>query len=260
MIPQDTNGTLQDCRVAVLVKALPHPSKKNGETVCCAGVTEDGTWKRLYPVRFRQLESESAFKRWDWVNYRYRLPTRDKRRESCHVFEESITIDGELPRGERARFLEKVIVPSTRVAIERGQSLALIRPRNTRFYWKEKSKADLAAEIENIRDHSRQQSMLDNELPDFEPIPYEFRFKFEDAEGGEHDCENGDWEAHAMYWRWSKQYGVEDALKKMGEKFNDEYPRLGMAFAQGTIFKWPNIWTLLGVIRLDPYVQPDLFG
>lgn len=246
--------------MVVLVKALPHPSQKHGETVCCAGVTAEGVWKRMYPVRFRQLSSDNAFKRWHWVNYRYSRPPKDIRIESCHVHEESITIDGELPKGERTRFLERVIVPSTRVAESRGQSLALIRPHSTRFYWREKSKAELAAEVENIRDHARQQSMLDKELPDFEPTPYEFRFKFRDAEGGEHDCENGDWEAHAMYWRWSNQYGAEQALKSMGEKFNDEYPRLGMAFAQGTIFKRPNIWTLLGVIRLDPYVQPDFFA
>ena len=259
MIPPDTNGTLQDCRVVVLVKALPHPSQKNGETVCCAGITVDGSWKRLYPVRFRHLSSDAAFKRWHWVDYRYHRPTHDARPESCHVHEESIAIGGELPKSERSRMLEPIMVASTRVATERGQSLALLRPQNTRFYWKKKSKSDLASEVEHIRAHSRQTSFLDKELPDFEPTPYEFRFKFRDAEGGEHDCENGDWEAHAMYWRWSRQYGSDDALKKMGEKFNDEYPKLGIAFAQGTIFKRPNIWTLLGVIRLDPSVQGELF-
>ena len=48
------------------------------------------------------------------------------------------------------------------VATERGQSLALLRPLNTRFYWKKKSKADLASEVEHIRAHSRQASFLDN--------------------------------------------------------------------------------------------------
>jgi hypothetical protein len=175
------------------------------------------------------------------------------------VHEESIAIGGELPKAERTRFLEPIVVASTRVATERGQSLALLRPQNTRFYWKEKSKADLASEIEHIRAHSRQASFLDKELPNFEPTPYEFRFKFRDAEGGEHDCENGDWEAHAMYWRWSKEYGGARALEMMAERFNDDYPKRGMAFAQGTLFKRPNIWTLLGVVRLDPLIQAELF-
>ena len=62
-----------------------------------------------------------------------------------------------------------------------------------------------------------------------------------------------------MYWRWSREYGAARALEMMAGKFNDEYPKLGIAFAQGTLFKRPNIWTLLGVIRLDPLVQGDLF-
>jgi hypothetical protein len=259
MIQLDTSGTLHDCRVAVLVKALPQPSQKHGETVCCAGVTADGRWKRLYPVRFRHLSGETAFKRWHWVDYRYSRPPKDPRVESCRVHEESIAIGGELPKAGRSRFLNPVIVPSTRVATERGQSLALIRPTNTRFYWREKSKADLASEMQRIQDYNRQTSLFDKELPPFDPTPYEFRFTFQDAEGKEHDCENGDWEAHAMYWRWSKEYGSARALGMMGEKFNDEYPKRGMAFAQGTLFKRPNIWTLLGVIRLDPYAQTDLF-
>jgi hypothetical protein len=32
----------QKRRVRILVKAFPQPSTKHEETVCCAGVTEDG--------------------------------------------------------------------------------------------------------------------------------------------------------------------------------------------------------------------------
>lgn len=86
----------QSCRVAILVKALPQPSSRYGETVCCAGVTLDRQWKRLYPVRFRHLTGENAFKRWDLVSYDYGRPKQDTRQESCHVHEESIRVDGEL--------------------------------------------------------------------------------------------------------------------------------------------------------------------
>jgi hypothetical protein len=77
----------QKSRVVVLVKALPQPSKSYGETVCCAGVTADGQWKRLFPVRFRHLQ-DNSFKHWDWINFGYRLPTRDRRVESYHVYED----------------------------------------------------------------------------------------------------------------------------------------------------------------------------
>ena len=45
-------------RVVILVKAAPHPSRRYQETVCCAGVTTEGEWRRLYPVRFRHLTDD----------------------------------------------------------------------------------------------------------------------------------------------------------------------------------------------------------
>lgn len=41
-------------------------------------------------------------------------------------------------------------------------------------------------------------------------------------------------------------------------KFNDEYPRKGMAFAVGTMAARPQTWMLLGVIRLDELTQAEL--
>src|SRR5258708_36962068 len=60
------SATQQNSRAVVLVKALPQPSKTYGETVCCAGVTAEGQWKRLFPVRFRHLRGDSSFSRWDF--------------------------------------------------------------------------------------------------------------------------------------------------------------------------------------------------
>ena len=37
--------------VVIIVKAVPQPSKRYGEMVCCAGVTRQGEWRRLYPIR-----------------------------------------------------------------------------------------------------------------------------------------------------------------------------------------------------------------
>jgi hypothetical protein len=122
--------TPQKCRVTILVKALPQPSKTHGETVCCAGVTAQGEWKRLFPIRFRHLKGDSSFKRWDWVSFHYARPTHDVRLESCRVHEESLKVVGKLPKSEQAGFLNPLVLPSISVAVERRQSLALIRPKN----------------------------------------------------------------------------------------------------------------------------------
>lgn len=251
------SATTKNCRAFILVKALPQPSKTYGETVCCAGVTANRHWKRLFPVRFRHLGGDSSFSRWDWVRFKYRLPTTDKRVESCHVFEDSIVKDGAIPEAERARFLSPIILGSAKQAEAAGQSLALIRPRNTRFIAKPKSSAEIEKEREAFRRAARQTSMFDTDLAGIEPSPYDFRFKFED-DSGKHNYQNGDWEAHAMFWRESKEHGHDKALQWMDHVFNEDYPKRGMAFAIGNQAKRPQTWQLLGVIRVDELKQTEL--
>jgi hypothetical protein len=248
----------QSSRVTVLVKALPQPSKQYGETVCCAGVTAEGQWKRLFPVRFRHLRGKGSFNRWDWITFKYRKPTADSRPESCHVYEDSIVIDGKLSKkSEQSRMLTPLILGSAKEATERGQSLALIRPRKTRFIAKRRTLAEIAAEREAAKRAARQSSMFDAELADLDPSPYEFRFKFEDVDG-KHDYENGDWETHAMFWNACKRGSEKEALQWMDQTFNSEYPSRGMAFAIGNMAKRPQTWQLLGVIRLDEIKQTEL--
>src|SRR5690606_21570820 len=162
------------------------------ETVCCAGVTADGHWKRLFPIRFRHLSGSASFKRWDWVEFNYRTPTRDKRTESCHVNEESIRVVGSLRPNERSRLLEPMIVGSGLAAAANGRSLALIRPRNTWFYCRRKSPSDVEAERDAFRRSANQTSLFDKELAEIEPSPIQFRFRFED-DAGPHEYECGDW-------------------------------------------------------------------
>lgn len=251
--------TLQNCRVSILVKALPQRSTSHGETVCCAGVTADGEFKRLYPVRFRHLSDEASFKRWDWVDFKYRLPTRDRRRESCHVVEESIQIGGRMPQKDRAAFLNRLVSPSIKDAELHGRSLALIRPRNTRFHFKKKKPDQLELERRTYADAARQDSFFDEQLRALEPSPFEFRFEFEDA-SGLHNFANGDWEAHTMFFLGRKREGSEDAaLNWMSKTFNEDYPRKGMLFCVGNMAKRPQTWQLLGVLRVDESSQASLF-
>ena len=62
-----------------------------------------------------------------------------------------------------------------------------------------------------------------------------------------------------MFWKWRESYGEASALKRMSEVYNDEYPKRGMAFAIGNQAKRPQVWQLLGVLRLDVEHQFDMF-
>ncbi len=249
--------TPKKCRVTILVKALPRPSKNYGETVCCAGVTSDGQWKRLYPVRFRHLQGAQSFSRWDNVEFKYRAPTHDIRTESCHVFEDSISIGGKMPVRERARLLNPIIVGSAEEATSRGQSLALIRPTQTRFIIKKKTAFNIEREVASFNAAARQTSLLDKELATFNPAPFHFAFKFDD-QSGQHTYSCGDWEVSAMFYNGRRRDGEAKTLQWMKEVFDEEYPSKGMAFALGNIAKRPQTWQLLGVIRLDELNEPEL--
>jgi hypothetical protein len=249
--------TYQECRVTILVKALPQPSKTHGETVCCAGVTATGEWKRLFPIRFRHLKGDSSFKRWDWLSFRYTKPTRDKRKESCRVHEESLRVVGRLSKSKHAAFLQPLVLPSINIAIERGQSLALIRPKNTRFIYRRKSPVDIEEERKAFREAASQTSMFDDELAALNPSPFEFRFRFEDE--APQDFKNGDWEAHAMFYNGIRRgMSEQEVLDWMDSTFNEDYPKQGMLFAVGNQAKRPQTWQLLGVLKVADAPQGTL--
>lgn len=251
--------TLQESRVSILVKALPQRSANHGETVCCAGVTASGEFKRLFPIRFRHLTKAATFKRWDWVNYKFRRPTSDRRSESCHVMEDTITVDGKLRETERSQFLNPLVSSSIFYAHEAGKSLGLIRPTQTEFYWKAKKADQIESERRAYAEAARQGSFFDEDLIALEPSPYDFRFKFVDGTGS-HDYANGDWEAHAMFFKGRQRLGSDDAaLNWMSTTFNDEYPKRGMLFCVGNIAKRPQTWQLLGILRVDATPQQALF-
>ena len=111
-------------KTLVLVKALPEESSQYGETVCCAGLTPEGEWRRQFPIRYRNLSSK--FKRWQWIEYNWRAPKNDPRPESRRVQEGSIVIVGEVPPSKRTDFLSPYIRISADEAKSRGETLTLM--------------------------------------------------------------------------------------------------------------------------------------
>jgi hypothetical protein len=51
-------------RILITVKTYPTISKTHGELVCTAGIREDGSWIRLYPVPFRRMEDYKKFEKY----------------------------------------------------------------------------------------------------------------------------------------------------------------------------------------------------
>lgn len=250
---------LLDEEVVVLVKAVPQVGIKHGETVCCAGITRDFKWRRLYPIRFRRLTDDAKFARWQFVRYRAVLPTHDVRPESRHVYEDKITAGTSVTSDkERAELIDRVTMPSARHAAEIGQTLTVVRPRNFTFSIKPMPDAQYASLCRAYETATLQKSMIDKELRAFRPPKYEFKVQFEDANGvHKHEC--GDWETIAAFTKFSRQYGEQEAIARLAATYNETYQKKGMVLALGTMAKRPQVWTLLGIIRADEVAQDSLF-
>ncbi|MBY5775991.1 hypothetical protein ACCT08_01195 [Rhizobium johnstonii] len=243
------SATRKSCQVTILVKALPRPSSGYSETVCCAGVTPDGEWKRLYPIRYRHGGEE--FTRWDNVSFDYIPNAHDKRVESCKILQGTLKNLGPARAADKQAILEPLITPTVEDATALGRSLTAIRPTSLRFIHRRKRQQIIDAEKAAYIGAAKQVNMLDREVEAFEPTPYALSFAFTDQAGRLHTHQCGDWETHATFFRWSKTYGQEDALGRLREKYEEEYMKKGVALVLGTLAKRPRQWTLLGIVRLD---------
>lgn len=145
------------------------------------------------------------------MNFEHSRPIHDSRAESCHVYEDRISIDGAIKQSERSEFINRFVDKSIEDAAELGRSLAIIRPQNPRFIIKKKPQSLIAAEEQAYERAASQFSFLDKELTALKPCPYIFAYRFEDA-GRTRTFPNGDWEAYATYWRLEKTLGTQSAL------------------------------------------------
>jgi len=245
-------------RVLILVKALPHVGQRHGETVCCAGITLDGEWRRQYPIHFRRLQN-NQFCRWQWIEYDWIAPGADDRRhESRRVQEDTIQVGDMMPERERAAFLAPVMTGSTAEAAAKGMSLTLIRPTKSVFRSKSKTPEQIREERQAYEEAARQTSFLDPDLKALDPCPFAFHFDWTDADGKSHKATCDDWETAVMFYRRRQTMDAKAALEGMDRVFNEHYPARGMAFAMGTHSRRAEQWLLVGVLRLDRVTQSSL--
>lgn len=243
------------------MKAAPETGQKHGETVCVAGIDVYGNWHRLYPMPFKLLRPNQRFSRWDIIRTRWRSAApNDIRPESKRVDHESLVRVRQVKPSERHEFARCAIVESLSKEKEKGRSFALIRPENPEFIIRRLSNA---ATQKNQRRRDTLLSQVDMFsgdstvlTPDVAPYSFHYRFVHE-GKTLTHTCI--DWETERTFFKWRGQYGEEKTLRMMHEKWGQEMPERGIAFAMGThrVVKF-NKWLLSGVIRVDRSAQASL--
>lgn len=249
-------------RVRILVKAFPQPSKKHEETVCCAGVTEDGQQMlRLFPIRFRRLPKEQQFDRFDLVEV---LATKagDPRPESYRVDESSIQLiekGNTLTDEAKVRLWQPFIAPSLQVLHEENRttsrSLGIVRPDpgSLKFVCKPAQEAD--AEDRDVADavqQVQQSSFLEDPLKPLEKPEYAFSYRYTCA-GHSHAHVIHDWEVQAAHRHYKHRYG-DRALDQLAREYGENIPKRNLHFLMGTMASHMRTFIVIGLLRspLDP--------
>ena len=268
-------------RILVTVKTYPTLSKKYGETVCTAGVREDGTWVRIYPVPFRRLDESEQYRKFDWIECRLVRRTADPRPESFMPAGEIIRVGhiGTSGKWSKRRhiLLQKARVYDRLDELIQGAkgnevSLAVFKPQKVSdFIWENEEPDWNEGKLQAMRSlHSQLAMFEDNDwrrtFQLIRKLPYSFSYKFEDTAGKSSELQVLDWEVGALYWNCLRLTGNDEtaALNKVREKYFDAFLKTDLHFFLGTTQQFhqfaPNPWVIIGVFPIPHDAQKSLFS
>jgi hypothetical protein len=264
----------QTRRVFVTVKAYPNPSARYRETVCVAGITDDGKWIRLYPIPYRYLDYDQQFPTYSWITARIQKSSQDVRPESFKVDADSIELDGKVGTQnrwrERRQLVQPLLAPSLETLWQENRSkkvsLGLIRPRRvTRLIIRRAEAQWSDMELSKLQ----RTSLFDPQEQDgtyqawktLEKIPYQIKYHFfcDDDRCRGHNCRVISWEVMQSIRSWKSRYG-DDWEGKFRQKYESQFlgDAVDLHFFMGTVHshQYPNAWVIIGLFY--PPTSPNL--
>ena len=252
-------------RVLITVMTYPTPSTKMRETVCTAGITEDGSWVRLYPIDYRYLPPERRFHKFQWVEVELaqRGASNDNRRESRRPDLNSLT-PGERLEGWSAKraYVDKCKVHTLNelkaLYDEDTTSLGVVKPTKI---------IDLKIEPQSAEWDTTQQASLaqlgffETPTKPLKKMPFKFTYVFECSDSKKpHNAMCEDWELGVLYLKEERRLGdPKKAAESVKKKFLGELcaPERDTHFFMGTVFPY-NTWVVVGVFWPPKRLQREL--
>lgn len=252
-------------RVLVTAKAVPVPSKKYHNSVCTAGITEEGEFIRLYPIPYTTFCSkDSKFKKYDWIEVKCKKSDEYlQRKESYKVDSDSIKIIDHLDTKNCWRERNKIVLPLLSRNIEDLKckydsdktSLGLIKPKEVLDFYASDDK-DENEDEDDKETKNAFQAVFDlqnngklKSTPWISSIPHKFRYRYLcENESTLHDTICEDWEVFEAYRNWKSRYQPEDhLLEMMKKKFYEEFTtKSDLYFFMGTHSRFPK-WMIIGL-------------
>ncbi len=222
------SGISERARILITVKTYPLLSTRYTETVCTAGLREDGSWVRLYPVAYRHLDKAQRFRKYQWVEADILRDTRDPRPESHRLASIIIpldVLDTCKAWQERKSIVLNHVYTNLDTLIKEARntriftSLATFKPAKIISFQMEKN--TLLPEAKKKR--RRLQKTLTRKLS--EHIPYQFFYVFVDENGKRSRMQILDWEIDQLCRKLIRKYGRKRDLiySSLRKKYFDEF-------------------------------------
>jgi len=241
-------------KILITVKTYPTPSGRHREIVCTAGVKEDGSWVRIYPIDYRCRDYSQRYKKYQWIEVEVIKYNKDPRPESFKPVSD-IKILGN-PVGTKQNWAERgkyVLSKGVKTMCwlqkqsQKDISLSVIKPLKIKdFYWERCSDKWSNKQIQALN----QLGLFDKNRPKIlEKIPYKFSYRFicEEPNCNGHAMMIEDWEAMALYRNMRDKYGEQKGLIKVRKKFLNQIcsPKRDTHFFVGTILQH-GTWIIIG--------------
>ena len=260
-------------RILILCKTYPSPSAAHVETSCIAGIEENGSPIRLFPVPFRLIEGGAQFKKWQWITAQVEKARKDHRPESHTIGVDTITCEEPVVStsnawAARRRWLNMLPAFGTpgdmeQARIASGVTIALLRP--VRVLGLDITKADEPDWTEKEKEKLLQQQVQGKlfapkdsaTIKMLQKIPFDFHYRciYAGADGTEIEARHkiSDWEAGALYWNVRRQHGNnwEAAFRA---KLEGDLLTKDLMFLMGTIHRFPDQWLIISLVY--PPKQP----
>jgi len=245
--------------VLITVKTYPLPSTVTSirEHVCTAGVLQDGTFVRLYPIDYRYRPYSEWYAKYDIVTIDAEKRKKgDSRPESYSPvanarFELVGHLDTKRNWEERKKW---VLAKDTNTMCELQaqdqsvQSLAIIKPFAVDDFIYEEAERQWKPEWEQL---FKQELLFGPKQKPLEKIPFKFSYIYRCSP----DCKRGhtmmieDWEVGQLFRNMKLKYGDE---KKAAEMVKQRFfsiicaPEIDTHFFVGTVLQH-GTWVILGV-------------
>lgn len=189
-------------RILVTVRTYPNLSTKYIETVCTGGINDKGEWRRLYPVPFRHLEEEKQYRTFDVITVRLgRNPDGrpESRRPDPTTLKVVDHLDGWSPRCD---WVLPTAFPSLRSLQEAGKTLAPVRVQEVLEFVAEPDSPDWSPkQLEMLK----QEGLFGGPKP-LEKLPFDFRLRWRDGDGVEHNSKFIAWEVGETWRNFRQRY------------------------------------------------------